>query len=386
MLTGDGIVSILVWLAAGLGTLHILIIAVGVRLITRRSEVEPAESYRPFVSVLVAARNEEALIPYCVKSLCAQDYPTDRIEIIIVDDQSTDDTPRILEELAAKDERIRCIVPDPQSDLSGKSAALHTAIQQARGSLLLITDADCTPPNSWVKNMVCQMADPDLGLVCGVTAVSHTDLFSGIQALDWILLLATAAAASEAGFPITGMGNNMCLRKEAYDSVGGYPEIPESVTEDYALFRRINDTPDWTSALRINPYLVNFTAPVKDLRSIWEQRRRWATGGFHSHPMVRALLVFIFLAQLLPIVGLFLFPVLSGVLILTKVLGDAFLTRAAQKKLRIRVPFRYFPVFELMLISYLILLPFAIFFTRSISWKGRTYRHSKHTSQYSTQD
>jgi len=366
-------ISYLLMTAIGTGAIHLILVVIGTRLIRRKTGANRAMSELPFVSILVAARNEEELFPYCIRSLCAQDYPENRIEIILVDDQSDDRTADIIHEMAAEDARIIALSSNESSGLIGKAAALHTAVLRARGEFILITDADCTPPSPWVKNMVCQMQEEDIGVICGVTAVSNHDLFSGIQALDWLLLLATASAASEAGFPLTGMGNNMCLRKTAYDSVGGYPGIPDSVTEDYALFKAIHATGIWRSVLRIDPYLVNFTAPVKNFKDLWEQRQRWAKGGFYAHPYVRVLMALIFFAQLIPTIGLFLFPLPAVILILLKALGDAILTRVAQKQLRIHVPFRYFAVFELFLIGYLLAIPFSVLFVKRISWKGRTY-------------
>ena len=353
--------------------LHVLLALLGAHLIGRCRRVPESMDEYPFVSVLVAARDEEEMIPLCLNSLCAQDYPADRVEFLIVDDHSTDSTPEIIRQMAESDRRIRYLKVLELDNLAGKAAALHTAVLESRGDLLVVTDADCTPPSPWIRNLVSRLLDSDDGMLCGVTAVSHHDLFTGVQALDWTLLLATAAAASEARFPITGMGNNMCIRKSVYDEVGGYPGIPASVTEDYALFRAVNRTKSWKARLCLDPYLVNFTAPVKNIREVWQQRRRWAAGGLQAHPVVRLLLAVIFLAQLFPVAALFFYPIQALGLLFLKAIGDAVMIRTAQKKLRVHVPFRYFPVFELILILYLILLPFSLLIAPKIAWKGRTY-------------
>lgn len=355
--------------------LHCILAILGARLITGpKTRIEDLDEY-PFVSVLVAARNEEVFLPLCLNSLVSQDYPRDRIEFLIIDDHSTDKTVECIRSMARTDDRIHHVAAATYPNLAGKAAALHTAVQIAKGEILMVTDADCTPPSPWIRNMVGSLLESKDGMICGVTTVSHRDLFSGIQALDWTLMLATAAAASEARFPITGIGNNMCILRSVYDEVGGYPGLPDSVTEDYALFRAVNQTSSWRARLLLNPYLVNFTAPVDTIQEVWQQRKRWAAGGLRAHPIVRILLSIIFLAQLLPVISLFFFPLEALGLLGLKAAGDAFMIRAAQKKLRVRVPFRYFPLFELVLIVYLILLPFSLVIAPGISWKGRKYRH-----------
>jgi len=89
--------------------------------------------------------------------------------------------------------------------------------------------------------------------------------------------------------------------------------------------------------------------------------------------VVRLLLAAIFFAQLFPVAAIFFCPLEAIGLLLLKAVGDAVMVRTAQNKLRVHVPFRYFPVFEVVLILYLILLPFSLVIAPRISWKGRTY-------------
>lgn len=106
-----------------------------------RSEPLPLLTSHPKISIIIAARNEEALIERSLRSILATTYPN--IEVIVSDDRSTDRTSAILDMIAAKDDRLKVIhITELPPDWLGKVHALHTATQQATGDWLLFTDAD----------------------------------------------------------------------------------------------------------------------------------------------------------------------------------------------------------------------------------------------------
>ena len=97
----------------------------------------------PSLSVLIPARNEEAVIEACVRSLLAQDYPG-TLEVLILDDRSEDATARIVSDIAATDKRVRLISGgDLLPGWKGKPNALRQLAAAATGEMLLLTDADC---------------------------------------------------------------------------------------------------------------------------------------------------------------------------------------------------------------------------------------------------
>lgn len=328
----------------------------------------------PFLSVLVAARNEEDTLPRCLDALRNQDYPPNRIEFIVANDHSIDATARIVLSVSREDPRFHLIqVPDPVGSLRGKAHALHQAILQARSNILLTTDADCAPPPGWARAMAGRFSDPALGMVCGITTVEHETILDRIQALDWLLLLAVASAASSAGFPLTAMGNNMAFRREAYLAVGGYPALPFSVTEDYALFQAIHRTSRWRVELVLDRALRNDTLPLASFREVFSQRKRWARGGLRASPWAYGLYLTVFLAHLFLLLGLFLQPVWAVPLLLAKCGADLALIAVAKHRLGVRGLRFTFPLFEAYLFSYVIAMPFAILIAPGTRWKERTF-------------
>lgn len=116
-------------------------------------------SQAPLVSVIVGARNGEATIGACLESLLAQDYPTDRCEVIAVDNDSTDGT-------AA---RIKAYPVTYVFENAGHSAAWarNRGLREARGEIIAFTDADCVAAPDWLRRGVAAFAAPSIGCVAG---------------------------------------------------------------------------------------------------------------------------------------------------------------------------------------------------------------------------
>lgn len=345
-------------------------------LVTRARRRSAAETVtRPFVSVIVAARNEEATITECLDALSDQDYPSALIEFIIVDDESSDGTYALVEARVAADSRFRLLRSDTMPGYAaGKASALHTGILEAQGNLLLITDADCRPPSNWAAGMVSMMQDPQLGIVGGMTRIIGSSLHSRLQAADWTLLKGVAAGWSLAGVPITAMGNNMAVRHAAYETVGGYPSLKPSVTEDYALYKAIGET-SWKARLDPHPAVENRTLAEPALRDVFRQRRRWASGAIASSPLAMAFYVAIYAAHLLPLLLLATRPEAGLIMMGAKVITDGIVLAASSAARRTWANLLIWPLYELYLYAYLLILPVSLAVEPEITWKERPFRH-----------
>ncbi len=153
-----------------------------------------AERYEPSVSVIVAARNEEEHIGDCVASLLQLDYPPAKLEIIIVNDNSTDQTANRISSFLGKSPSLKMLTVVPGTGtMRGKANALAQGIHQSSGEILLFTDADCIVPRQWVRTTVQYFTD-DVGVVGGFTLLTANRIFEGIQSLDWIFLFSLASS------------------------------------------------------------------------------------------------------------------------------------------------------------------------------------------------
>ena len=341
----------------------------------RRPTAAPAPfDVLPRVAIVVAARDEEAHLPRCIDALRQQSYPHDRIEIWIADDHSQDRTAAVVQDAAeASDEiSVRYLkVPDPEGGLRGKAQALHTAFeaigrQPEPADVVLITDADCAPVPTWTRRMASRFSDTDTGLVCGIARVTPRAgrPFDRAQALDWMLMLGAASGLAESGFTATGMGNNMAVRRETYEHIGGYPALPFSVTEDFTLVQAVAERSPWRVRFPIDPEATVWTLPADGLANAYAQRRRWARGGLSGGGWVVATYGLLFAVHALPIVGLAIAPAAAAVSLVLKTLGDVLFLTTVAGRAGVRRPLwevaRDALGFEAFLYAYMATLPFVL--------------------------
>ncbi|CAG0975906.1 partial Beta-monoglucosyldiacylglycerol synthase, partial [Anaerolineae bacterium] len=149
---------------------------------------------RPFVSVVVAARNEEHNIGRCLESMSRLTWPRDQLEVIIVNDRSEDATPAIVREYAARFPFIALLSAAPGTGhLAGKTNAVTQGIDASKGEIIMMTDADCAVPPSWIEETVKYYTADGIGLVPGFTAIRARNLFEAIQTIDWFALFTVAS-------------------------------------------------------------------------------------------------------------------------------------------------------------------------------------------------
>lgn len=343
-------------------------------LIGLRRLQDAATGLLPSVSVVVAARNEEQNIGTCIDSVCVQSIGPAGYEVIVVDDESTDMTASIVRQRMQLYPQLRLCSVRSDLSLRGKSRPLASGIEAATGDVILITDADCTVPATWVEHTARRYA-ADVGLVGGVTLQRANDAFGGMQSLDWAYLLGIAASGVAWGTSFGSIGNNLSFRKEAYQEVGGYQALPFSVTEDYTLVRAILKAGSWKHVYPIDPNVLVESAPCPDVSALIHQKHRWGRGGLDVQPLGFVMMLITWLLHVLPIVYLLGWGDLGTtltVLFVKSILDYAFLNSVVTRLNR-RSDLQYFPMFELYYFVYVVVLPFLVFFGGNVRWKGRSY-------------
>lgn len=332
-----------------------------------------SNSTQPFISVIIAARNEQANIAQCLDSVLQQTYPKERFEVIVANDGSTDETGAICKKYMALHSNVSVfdVAEDPK--LKGKTNALAQAIDRSKGEILLITDADCVVPETWIWGTAMRY-EPGVGIVGGMTLQRAEDGFSGMQSLDWAYLLGIAAAGVSYRNPLSTIGNNLSFRRRAYDDVGGYRKIPFSITEDYSLFQAIVRTRKWEYLYPIDPDILVTSQPCRTLRELYLQKKRWGKGGIDMKVSGFFIMAIGFLTHLLIFASLYYGAFTGGgEALLAKVVADCFLLNRVLKILKRQSDLRHFFFFELYYFFYVLLLPFVVFLGGKVEWKGRKY-------------
>ncbi|MBD3224162.1 MAG: glycosyltransferase [Caldithrix sp.] len=242
------------------------------------------------VAVLVAFRNEQNTLKECLDSLLQQNYACENYDVYMLDDRSTDASAEIALQYTGGSHPFQLIsIVEEHHGLKGKMNAMSQALEKLDHDIILVTDADCIVPETWIQTYV-DYFDKKTGMVGGLTLLSpipginisqsyKENLFGGIQALDWLFLQKVAALSSRAGRPISILGNNFGFRLEAYHQVGGFPAIGFTVTEDYALMRHIEQKTAWAIKHTLDINNAIFSYPVQSLSSFFWQRWRWLRGG-----------------------------------------------------------------------------------------------------------
>jgi len=340
-----------------------------------RSRQDTDPRFEPTVSIVTAARNEEQNIAACVESLTRIDYPNDKLEIIVVDDNSTDATPDIIRNFAANHSNVKAINGNHTiGSLRGKANAIAQGIDVSSGEIILMTDADCIVPASWVRSIVRHYTE-NVGVVAGLTLLHPSGWFSGMQSLDWAYILAVASAAMALKNPLSCIGNNFSFRRKAYDEVGGYRGIKFSVTEDFALFKAITRTGRWGYKYPLEKESLVFSKACRSLPDLYRQKRRWGVGGKDMPVSGLMIMAIAFCMHLFILVGFFFHLGISLLLFgsAVKFLCDFVLLSIPLIKTRQFAQLRYFLLFEIYYTFYVIMLPFAVFLGGKVLWKGREY-------------
>lgn len=343
------------------------------RLGLGRSERAKRDEFaEPTVAVIVAARNEEERIESCLQSLVNIEYPKEKLEVAVVNDHSTDRTLDIMRTFACQHPSLLVLEAGPeQGNLRGKTNAVAFGIENTRGSILMFTDADCTVSPTWVRETV-KYFDERIGIVGGFTILESTRMFEGIQSLDWVFLFGLASATAGWNIPLTAIGNNLAVRRDAYSSVGGYRKIPFSVTEDYSLVQAILQNSDYGIRFPIDPKAVVASKPCQNWNELFRQKQRWGVGGLDMVLRGMVIMAVGWLFRSMLFVGLFTadLPVV-GVTAASICLMELQFLWKPLKKFRRTFLLKDFVLFEIYFSCYVLIIPFVAVFSRRILWKER---------------
>jgi len=260
---------------------HIFLTFFGYRYFLKSQKVSTDSDelpYYPKVTVLVPAHNEERVIGNTVDAIMRSIYPKDKLEVIVINDSSTDRTGEVLKEKAKRYPNLKILEIKPPLGAKGKANALNQGLKLASGEFIVVYDADNTPERRAIINLVRYIInDPNLGAVVGKFRTRNRDRgiltrFINIETLSfqWLVQASRNYLWGLATIP----GTNFIIRRELLEKIGGW-EI-NSLTEDTELTIRI-----YQSGYRILwiPHAVTWEQEPEKLGIWFKQRTRWARGN-----------------------------------------------------------------------------------------------------------
>ncbi|MCB0497494.1 MAG: glycosyltransferase [Cyclobacteriaceae bacterium] len=326
----------------------------------------------PEIDILVAARNEEANIGRCLDSLIALDYPKNKTNIWVGDDDSTDRTWSIIERYQKEYAQVHGVqIKERVTKGNGKANVLAQLARLGAAEWLFVTDADIAVPKQWAKSMLGAAIANNLALVTGTSLVEGPNFISRFQCIEWLYATSMLKVVSDLGIQATTMGNNMAIRRVVYDEVGGYENIPFSVTEDLELFRQVKKRHETRNLFSAN--VLNMSSAQTSFSELIVQRKRWMRGAFQlPFPM---LLILIVQAVFFPaaIALLIVNPVVGGIAWLTKWLTKYGFQRSAARKLRIKLSVVDSFIMDWVSVIFSMASLMYYLWPGKIKWKGRTY-------------
>ncbi len=339
----------------------------------KKSFPQISDSELPALTVIVAARNEEKNIPECLNSLNRLNYPPGKLEIILVDDFSTDNTGKIIDAFISGKTIFKKIFPDETLKIPiGKTRAVASAVKAAGGEIILLTDADCSVPADWARSIAGYYLK-DIGMVNGFTTQAADNLFQGMQAVDLVYLISAAAGMANNNNSVSCIGNNMSFRKSAYYEAGGYENIQFSVTEDFILLKSISRLKKYKIIFPLNPASLVITKPCRSIKELFRQKKRWAVGGMNINLNGFLIMFTAAAVNISVLLTPLFFSAVSLYLAVFKLAIDFFLLMLVHQSLGIKKNLKYFFFFEIYYIIYTIILPISVAISRKVIWKGRSY-------------
>ncbi len=247
--------------------------------------------FRPAVSILIPARNEELVIGKLLQRITALTYPKDKLEVLVINDGSTDKTGKIADEFAKMFGFVKVVHRSLEEGGKGKPDALNQGLKYASGEIVLCFDADYYPQLDIVEKLVAYFIDPEVGAVQGrVTVLNESaSLVSRLVALERIGGYRVDQLARDDLRLIPQYGGTVGgFRRSLLESLGGWDS--NVLAEDT----------DLTFRVVLAGYKVRYVneaecyeEAVESWRAYWRQRTRWAKGHMqcfrkHFWPLLKS--------------------------------------------------------------------------------------------------
>ena len=235
------------------------------------------ENYKPSVTVMIPAHNEESVISSTVENILAMDY--ENFDIIVIDDRSTDNTSNVIKELEQKYDRVTALIK-PQDAFPGKSAVLNDAFKIAKGDAILVFDADATVEPDFLKKMVPNLEPKDVGAVQARKIIrnKNVNLLTRCQNNEYTMDSHLQVGRDSVKGAVELRGNGELIKREAIEDIDGWNNY--TIVDDLDMSTRLH-IKGWDIRFCIDA--VVFEEGIIYLKPLYRQRRRWLEGTIRRY-------------------------------------------------------------------------------------------------------
>lgn len=265
------------------------------------------EEKLPFVSIIIAARNEEKNIGDCIQSIIEQTYPANNFEIIVADDHSTDSTVSVIKSFQKENIHVIHLVDFVENKKlnSYKKKSIEIALQFAKGELIVTTDADCVAPKKWIETLVNFQKEKKALFIALLVSFKNPSskysffkrFFKIFQSLDFMTLQGITGASVHKKLLNMCNGANLAYKRKAFYQVNGFEGIDKIASgDDMLLMHKIQKQfPDRIFFLKSKDIIVE-TKPAETVKEFFNQRIRWASKtNQYSDKKIVAVLMLVYL-------------------------------------------------------------------------------------------
>ncbi len=269
---------------------------------------EKRVSKKKFISIIIPTLNEENNIKNIIDDLKKQSYPTNLFEIIIIDDNSKDNTIKIIKSYQRDMDNLKLLSSndDKNSKLNFKKKPLNVGINNAKGEILLLTDADCRIPKKWIETMSSYFTD-EVGFVIGHSQLKKFNTNQErFEALDFLLLSSAGRSSSQLNLPLACTGQNIAYRKKAFFDVNGFNNFANALGgDDTFLMELIKKKTNWKIVYAVDKDSYVKTNPCNNWNEFFSQRKRWSSDALffkNENPFFFIMMLITFFSNLLPLI------------------------------------------------------------------------------------
>jgi len=235
------------------------------------------ENYKPFVTIMVPAHNEENVISNTIANIQQIDYPN--FEVIVIDDRSEDNTASVIKDLENKYNNLKAFIR-PKDAFPGKSAVLNDAMQFARGDAILVFDADATVEPDFLNKLVPMLEPKDVGAVQARKVIRNKDynLLTRCQNNEYTMDVQLQLTRDAVKGAVELRGNGELIKREALEDIGGWNNY--TITDDLDMSTRLH-IKGWD--IRFCLEAIVYEEGIVSICPLYRQRRRWLEGTIRRY-------------------------------------------------------------------------------------------------------
>ena len=235
------------------------------------------EGYRPFVTIMIPAHNEESVISNTVENILNMDYGN--FEVIVIDDRSTDNTASVIKDLENKFEKVTALIR-PQDAFPGKSAVLNDAFKIAKGEAILVFDADATVDPDFLTKLVPHLEPKDVGAVQARKVIrnKNENILTRCQNNEYTMDAHFQVGRDSIKGAVELRGNGELIKRQAIEDIGGWNNY--TIVEDLDMSTRLH-IKGWDVRFCLDA--VVYEEGICYIWPLYRQRRRWLEGTIRRY-------------------------------------------------------------------------------------------------------